>query len=86
MNVENVFTLVQQSIAIIITIVLLYLMHNWLTRSLDFEEQRKLSINFARQVRRRAFQESLVLLQGEVPFSRRNSRGQGKLEEQDGIK
>lgn len=86
MSLDSISTIIQQSVAIIITIVLLYLVQSWVTRSLRFEEQKKASLNIARQVRRRAFQKSVALLQDEAPFFGRIASEQGKLEEQDGIK
>lgn len=86
MSLDSLSTIVQQSIAIIITIILLYFVHSWVTRSLKFEEQKKTSLNIARQVRRRAFHKSVAMLKDETPLLSRISSEQSKLEEQDGIK
>ena len=86
MSIENLVTIVQQILAIIIMIVALYFLHKWVASSEDDEGQRKVALDNVRQVRRSAFQKSLAMLRIEDPLDARRSSERVKLEEQNGIK
>jgi uncharacterized membrane protein len=85
MILDSLFSIIQQSIVILAAIVLLYFVHNWMARSQGFEEQRRVSLSIARQVRRRELQNYTDMLQAGQLDGRYPGEGD-KSEEQDGIK
>lgn len=85
MSLDNFFIIIQQAIAIIISIGLLYLLRIWVERSLEHETQRKITLEIARQVRWSAFQRSVEILQTDNLFEGPRLSKSIRLEEQDGI-
>ena len=85
MRLENFFIIIQQATAIIITIGALFLLSNWVELSLEYEKQRKVTLENARQVRRSAFERSVEILQTDAFFEGPRLSKSIRLEEQDGI-
>ncbi len=68
MSLDNFFIIIQQALAIILSIGVLYFLSIWVGRSLEQEEQRKVTLDIARQVRWNAFQRSVEILQTDSFF------------------
>ncbi len=85
MSLGNFFIIIQQVIAIIISIGVLCLLRIWVARSLEQDEQRKVTLEIARQVRWSAFQRSAEILQTDGFFEGSRLSKSIRLEEQDGI-
>ncbi len=85
MSLDNFFIIIQQALAIILSIGVLYILSIWVARSLEQEEQRKVTLEDARQVRWSAFQRSVEILQTDGFFEGRRLSKSIRLEEQDGI-
>jgi hypothetical protein len=84
MSLGSFFTIIEQAIAIIIFIGVLYLLRIWMARYLEYEEQRKVRLEIARQVRWSAFQRSVEILQSDSSYEGRRLSKSIRLEEQDG--
>ncbi len=85
MSLDNFFIIIQQALAIILSIGVLYILSIWVARSLEQEEQRKVTLEDARQVRWSAFQRSVEILQTDGFFEGSRLSKSIRLEEQDGI-
>ncbi len=85
MSLGNFFIIIQQALAIILSIGVLYFLSIWVARSLEQEEQRKVTLDIARQVRWSAFQRSVEILQTDGIFEGPRLSKSIRLEEQDGI-
>ncbi len=85
MSLGNFFIIIQQALAIILSIGVLYILSIWVARSLEQEEQRKVTLEIARQVRWSAFQRSVEILQTDSFFEGPRLSKSIRLEEQDGI-
>ncbi len=85
MSLDNFFIAIQQALAIILSIGVLYILSIWVARSLEQEEQRKVTLEIARQVRWNAFQRSVEILQTDGFFEGSRLSKSIRLEEQDGI-
>ncbi len=85
MSLDNFFIIIQQALAIILSIGVLNILSIWVARSLEQEEQRKVTLDIARQVRWSAFQRSVEILQTDGFFEGSRLSKSIRLEEQDGI-
>jgi UDP-3-O-acyl-N-acetylglucosamine deacetylase len=85
MSLDNFFIIIQQALAIILSIGVLNILSIWVARSLEQEEQRKVTLEIARQVRWSAFQRSVEILQTDGFFEGSRLSKSIRLEEQDGI-
>jgi len=85
MSLGSFFTIIEQAIAIIISIGVLDLLRIWMARYLEYEERRKVTLEVARQVRCSAFQRSVEILQSDGSFEGHRLSKSIRSEEQDGI-
>jgi hypothetical protein len=68
MSLGSFFTIIEQAIAIILSIGVLYLLHIWMAGYLEHEEPRKVTLEIARLVRWNAFQSSIEIQQSDDSF------------------
>jgi len=68
MSLGSFFTIIEQAIAIILSIGVLYLLHIWMAGYLEHEKPRKVTLEIARLVRWNGFQSSIEILQSDDLF------------------
>jgi hypothetical protein len=85
MSSGSIFTIIEQAIAIIFSIGVLYLLRIWMVRNLEYEDRGKVRLEIARKVRLSAFQRSVEILQSDDSLEGHQLGENASLEVQDGI-